>query len=280
MLQWVVLLVVLAAAVLVLVDSARLGARRGALGGGLLDIGPVGWFVCVLLVWFVALPAYLVARRRLVALGAAGSTPVQAPVAPAEAAATPAAAPAPVRERGRHRAAPASRTRRPARAGRSARTRGEDLPAAPAAAAAPVVAPAPAAAVVVKPEPLAPPFAAATSWAAIADEPPLLEDQTVGAFAPGEPVPGPFAAQPWSTESFVGGDEPADQQYADQYLEQYAEQYAEPVAGPAPVESEPLAVSPADSPYLSRFAELCADGLMSQAELDRVRARLSGTPTP
>ena len=65
MLQWVVLLVVVAAAVLVLVDSARLGARRGALGGGLLDIGPVGWFVGVLLVWFVALPAYLVARRRL-----------------------------------------------------------------------------------------------------------------------------------------------------------------------------------------------------------------------
>ena len=277
MLQWVVLLVVVAAAVLVLVDSARLGARRGALGGGLLDIGPVGWFVCVLLVWFVALPAYLVARRRLVALGAAGSTSVQAPVAPAEAAATPAAAPAPVRERGRHRAAPASRsrrparTRRPARAGRSARTRGEDLPAAPAAAAAPVVAPAPAAAVVVEPEPLAPPFAAATSWAATADEPSFLEDHTTGAFAPGDPAPGPFAAQPWSTEAFVRDDA---------HAEQHPEQHAEPVAGPAPVEADPLLVSPADSPYLSRFAELCADGLMSQAELDRVRARLSGTPAP
>ena len=299
MLQWVVLLVVVAAAVLVLVDSARLGARRGALGGGLLDIGPVSWFVCVLLVWFVALPAYLVARRRLVALGGEGSDAAAAAapasaLAPAASAAAPAPVPAPVpapaREHGRHRAEPAGRTRRSARAGRS---RAENVQtavvAAPAAApvassvAAPVAVPvaaavdadgvAPAAfgvgsaaASAAEPERLVPPFAAATSWASTADEPSLLEDHSIGAFAPGEPTPGPFAAQPWSTEPFVEAYEPAH------------EQPAEPTAHDLPAEPEPFVSGPGDSPYLSRFAELCAEGLMSQAELDRVRARLSGTP--
>jgi len=142
-----------------------------------------------------------------------------------------------------------------------------------APAADPVAAPA--AAVDVEPEPLVPPFAEATSWAATADEPSFLHDHSVGAFAPGEPVPGPFAAQPWSTDSFVGDDQPAAQQDTGQDTGQDVD----PVTGPTPVEPEPLVASPADSPYLSRFAELCAEGLMSQAELDRVRARLSGTPS-
>ena len=60
--------VVLAAAVWVAVDSANLGAHRGRLGGGLLDMGPVAWFFAVLLLWLIGLPCYLYARTRLVAV--------------------------------------------------------------------------------------------------------------------------------------------------------------------------------------------------------------------
>jgi hypothetical protein len=57
---------VLASSLWVLVDSIRLGAKRGALGGGFLDMGPVAWFFACLLLWIVAMPCYLVTRRRLV----------------------------------------------------------------------------------------------------------------------------------------------------------------------------------------------------------------------
>ena len=50
----------------VLIDSSRLGAKRGALGGGFLDMGPVGWFAVTLLLWIVGLPCYLAIRPRLV----------------------------------------------------------------------------------------------------------------------------------------------------------------------------------------------------------------------
>jgi Protein of unknown function (DUF2510) len=59
-------LVVIGFAIWVLVDASRLGARRGALGGGFLDMGPAAWFFACLLFWIVAIPCYLATRRRLV----------------------------------------------------------------------------------------------------------------------------------------------------------------------------------------------------------------------
>lgn len=51
-------------------DAAKLGARRGRLGGGLLDQGPLTWFAACLLVWIVAFPCYLVIRPKLLAAAA------------------------------------------------------------------------------------------------------------------------------------------------------------------------------------------------------------------
>ena len=59
-------LVVLGAAIWVGVDASKLGARRGALGGGMLDMGPAGWFFACLLFWIVTVPCYLVTRPKLV----------------------------------------------------------------------------------------------------------------------------------------------------------------------------------------------------------------------
>lgn len=67
MVRLVIALVTLATAVWVATDSSRLGARKGALGGGFLDMGPVGWFFACWLLWIVGFPCYLVARPRLVA---------------------------------------------------------------------------------------------------------------------------------------------------------------------------------------------------------------------
>jgi hypothetical protein len=59
-------LVVLAVAFGVAFDAHRLGAKRGVLGGGLLDMGPVAWFFCLVMMWIVALPCYLIKRPKLV----------------------------------------------------------------------------------------------------------------------------------------------------------------------------------------------------------------------
>ena len=64
----VVLLVVLGTSIWVAIDSSTLGARKGVLGGGFLDMGPVGGFFGCLLVWIVVFPCYLVARPKLVAV--------------------------------------------------------------------------------------------------------------------------------------------------------------------------------------------------------------------
>ena len=56
-------------------DARRLGARRGVLGGGMADMGPVEWFFVVLLLWIVGFPAYLATRPRYVALSAAAMAP-------------------------------------------------------------------------------------------------------------------------------------------------------------------------------------------------------------
>ena len=62
----IIFLIVVGSSIWVLIDSSRLGAKRGALGGGFLDMGPVGWFAVTLLLWIVGLPCYLAIRPRLV----------------------------------------------------------------------------------------------------------------------------------------------------------------------------------------------------------------------
>jgi hypothetical protein len=61
-------LLVVATIVCVGVDASRLGVRRGCRGGGFLDMSVFAWVVACLLVWFVALPCYLVARPKYVQL--------------------------------------------------------------------------------------------------------------------------------------------------------------------------------------------------------------------
>lgn len=60
-------LIVLLCAIAVAIDASRLGAKRGRLGGGFLDMGPVAWFFATWLLFVIAFPCYMVARPRLVA---------------------------------------------------------------------------------------------------------------------------------------------------------------------------------------------------------------------
>ncbi|MGH9028169.1 MAG: DUF2510 domain-containing protein [Acidimicrobiales bacterium] len=60
----VVIVIVAVTSIWVVVDAARIGVRRGGMGGGLLDMGIAGWFVACELVWIVAFPLYLASRRR------------------------------------------------------------------------------------------------------------------------------------------------------------------------------------------------------------------------
>jgi hypothetical protein len=66
-LRLMLLLVGLAVAFAVSADARRHGAHRGALGGGLLDMGPVAWWLGCFVAPLIFLPCYLVARRRLIA---------------------------------------------------------------------------------------------------------------------------------------------------------------------------------------------------------------------
>jgi hypothetical protein len=77
MLGIILVLVIIATSIWVAIDSSNLGAGRGALGGGFLDMGPASWFFVCLLLWIIGFPCYLVARSKLVAAKA-----VQASVAP------------------------------------------------------------------------------------------------------------------------------------------------------------------------------------------------------
>ena len=79
--EQLVYLVVLGTAIWAGIDASQLGARRGVLGGGFLDMGPVAWFFAVWLLWIIAFPCYLVARPRLVAVRDA-SAYRQVPAAP------------------------------------------------------------------------------------------------------------------------------------------------------------------------------------------------------
>lgn len=58
---------VLCAAIFIGVDSSRLGAKKGVLGGGFLDMGAVGWFFATFFLSVIAVPCYLVTRPKLVA---------------------------------------------------------------------------------------------------------------------------------------------------------------------------------------------------------------------
>lgn len=62
----VIALVELALALWVAFDARNLGARRGQLGGGLLDMGPVAWFFSCFLCFLVGFVCYLVTRPRLI----------------------------------------------------------------------------------------------------------------------------------------------------------------------------------------------------------------------
>src|SRR5690242_7641287 len=62
----IVWLIVLALCVWVLIDSTHLGACRGGLGGGMLDMGPAGWFFSCLLIPMIGLICYACTRPRLV----------------------------------------------------------------------------------------------------------------------------------------------------------------------------------------------------------------------
>jgi hypothetical protein len=63
-----VLLVVIVSAIWVGLDAQRLGVKAGILGGGMVDIGPAGWFLVVLGLWIIGFPAYLATRPRYLAL--------------------------------------------------------------------------------------------------------------------------------------------------------------------------------------------------------------------
>ena len=56
--------IVLISAVWVLIDSIRIGARKG-LVKGLGNMGPIGWFLATLFLWIIAFPIYLYYRNKI-----------------------------------------------------------------------------------------------------------------------------------------------------------------------------------------------------------------------
>ena len=68
-------LIELALAAWVAYDSSKLGAKRGRLGGGMLDMGPVAWFFCCFLCFIVGFVCYLVNRPKLVAMRDSAARP-------------------------------------------------------------------------------------------------------------------------------------------------------------------------------------------------------------
>jgi hypothetical protein len=59
----------------VFADARRLGAKRGALGGGLLDAGAVEWLIGCLFLFGIVFPCYFLARRKLVRARESRDTP-------------------------------------------------------------------------------------------------------------------------------------------------------------------------------------------------------------
>jgi hypothetical protein len=65
-LAYVIWVAVLASAIWVGFDSTHLGVKSHCLGGGFADMGPVGWFFCVLLLWIIGFPVYRATRPKYV----------------------------------------------------------------------------------------------------------------------------------------------------------------------------------------------------------------------
>jgi hypothetical protein len=78
----IVLIIIVGTTIWVGVDSSRLGAARGTLGGGSLDMGTASWVLVCLLLWIVGFPCYLAARPRLIAAKAAREAALNALAVP------------------------------------------------------------------------------------------------------------------------------------------------------------------------------------------------------
>ena len=72
--DYLVWAIVIGTSIWVGVDAAQIGARRG-LTSGLLDMGPLGWFLLTILLWIVGFPAYLLMRDRIKAAAQASPRP-------------------------------------------------------------------------------------------------------------------------------------------------------------------------------------------------------------
>lgn len=64
---FVIFLIIVASTIWVGVDSSKLGARRGILGGGMLDMGVASWVICCFFLWIITFPCYLATRPKLLA---------------------------------------------------------------------------------------------------------------------------------------------------------------------------------------------------------------------
>jgi len=64
----IILIVVVGSAIWVAVDASNLGVKKGCLGGGFVDSGPIAWFFVTLLLWIIGFPLYLATRPKYVAL--------------------------------------------------------------------------------------------------------------------------------------------------------------------------------------------------------------------
>jgi len=66
--EYWVLLLVLGTSVWVYFDATKIGVKRtgekAQTGKFHVDMGPVGWMVCCLLLWIVAFPAYIILRPK------------------------------------------------------------------------------------------------------------------------------------------------------------------------------------------------------------------------
>lgn len=84
MVRAILSLLIVGTTIWVAVDTSRLGVKRGCLGGGLADMGVVGWSIAVFFLWIIAVPLYLVTRRKYVRRARApGSGQVPSAAAPA-----------------------------------------------------------------------------------------------------------------------------------------------------------------------------------------------------
>lgn len=92
----ILVLVVLVTSIGVGVDASNLKVRRGALNSSFVDMGPLSWTVCCLLLWIIAFPAYLITRPRYVELSRGlAPSPFRGPPYSAPQFSTPVPAPAP-----------------------------------------------------------------------------------------------------------------------------------------------------------------------------------------